>query len=121
MPPALSAPSAGAGIDGTGTAAPGTAAGGVGICEGSDDAGDDSTGCVITPLCSVFFDVNTVRPILEMKKIAAMIAVVRLRKLAEPDEPNTLPAEPLPNAAPMSAPLPCCSSTRPIMLSAAMI
>ena len=35
-----------------------------------------------------------------------------------PDAPNRLPEEPLPNAAPMSAPLPCWSSTRPIMPSA---
>ena len=40
-------------------------------------------------------------------------AVLRLRKFAEPLEPNRLPAEPLPKAAPMSAPLPCWSSTRP--------
>ena len=36
---------------------------------------------------------------------------MRDRKLAEPAAPNRLPDEPLPNAAPMSAPLPCWSST----------
>ena len=38
---------------------------------------------------------------------------MRDRKFAEPAAPNRLPDEPLPNAAPMSAPLPCCSSTKP--------
>ena len=32
--------------------------------------------------------------------------------------PNKLPEAPLPKAAPMSAPLPCCISTRPITPSA---
>src|SRR5512146_2114645 len=54
-----------------------------------------------------------------MKKIVAATAVLRLRKLAEPLEPNRLPAEPEPNAAPISAPLPCCISTRPISTNAA--
>ena len=49
------------------------------------------------------------------KNTAASTAVVRDRKLAEPAAPNTLPDEPLPNAAPMSAPLPCCRSTKPQM------
>ena len=40
-------------------------------------------------------------------------AVVRDRKFAEPAAPNRLPDEPLPNAAPMSAPLPCCSRMKP--------
>ncbi len=42
------------------------------------------------------------------KKTVARIPVVRLRKLAEPCEPNTVPDAPLPKAAPASAPLPCC-------------
>src|SRR5206468_673798 len=45
--------------------------------------------------------------------------VVRERKLAAPAEPKRLPAEPLPNAAPMSAPLPCCNSTNTTMPTAA--
>src|SRR3954464_5304715 len=48
------------------------------------------------------------------------MAVVRDRKLAAPAEPKRLPAEPLPKAAPMSAPLPCCSSTSTTMLTAQM-
>src|SRR6185312_6716197 len=47
------------------------------------------------------------------------MAVVRERKLAAPALPKRLPAEPLPNAAPMSAPLPCWSSTSTTMPTAA--
>src|SRR5271165_1016348 len=46
------------------------------------------------------------------------MAVVRERKFAEPAAPKRLPEEPLPNAAPMSAPLPCCSRTKPISAAA---
>src|SRR5205807_6112392 len=46
------------------------------------------------------------------------MAVVRDRKFAEPLAPNRLPEAPLPKAAPTSAPLPCWSSTRPMMQSA---
>jgi len=53
------------------------------------------------------------------KKSVASTAVARLRKLAEPVAPKRLPEEPLPKAAPMSAPLPCCTRTRPITLTAA--
>src|SRR3954469_3369528 len=49
------------------------------------------------------------------------MAVVRERKLALPVAPNRLPEAPLPKAAPMSAPLPCCSRMRPIMPSAVAI
>lgn len=59
-----------------------------------------------------------VRPSVVTKNTAANAAVVRERKLAEPEAPNKLPDEPLPNAAPMSAPLPCCNNTRPMMPSA---
>src|SRR3954468_18361313 len=47
--------------------------------------------------------------------------VVRDRKLDAPAEPKRLPAEPLPKAAPMSAPLPCWSSTNTTMPTAARI
>ena len=46
-----------------------------------------------------------------MKNTVASTAVDRLRKFAEPEAPNRLPDDPLPNDAPMSAPFPCCSST----------
>ena len=57
----------------------------------------------------------------QTKNTVAQAAVDRDRKLALPVAPNRLPEEPLPNEAPMSAPLPCCTSTRPIITSAAMI
>lgn len=52
------------------------------------------------------------------KNTVAATAVLRLRKLAEPLEPNRLPAEPEPKDAPMSAPLPCCNSTNTISTAA---
>lgn len=60
-----------------------------------------------------------VSPRLVAKNTAARTAVVRERKLAAPAEPKRLPAEPLPKAAPMSAPLPCCRSTSTTMPTAA--
>jgi hypothetical protein len=44
--------------------------------------------------------------------------VVRDKKLAPPEAPNKLPELPLPKAAPMSAPLPCCTKINPIMAKA---
>jgi len=55
------------------------------------------------------------------KNTVAQAAVERDRKFALPVAPNKLPEEPLPNEAPMSAPLPCCTSTSPIMVSAERI
>ena len=52
------------------------------------------------------------------KKTAAQAAVERDIKFALPVAPNKLPEAPLPNDAPMSAPLPCCTNTKPIMVSA---
>src|SRR5205085_670957 len=43
------------------------------------------------------------------------------RKFALPVAPKRLPDAPLPNEAPMSAPLPCWISTSPIIASAAKI
>jgi len=54
----------------------------------------------------------------ELGVTPASTAVVRDRKLALPLAPNRLPDEPLPNAAPMSAPLPCCRSTNAQIASA---
>lgn len=51
---------------------------------------------------------------LEIKNSVATTAVERLKKLADPLAPNRLPADPLPKAAPMSAPLPCCNKTKTI-------
>ena len=58
------------------------------------------------------------RPGCRLKKSVAQAAVERDRKFALPVAPNRLPDAPLPNDAPMSAPLPCWISTRPIMTSA---
>jgi hypothetical protein len=55
----------------------------------------------------------------QIKKVAARPAVMRLSKLADPEAPNKVPEAPLPKAAPMSAPLPCCKSTSTITPSAA--
>src|SRR5207244_4784812 len=61
------------------------------------------------------------RPSVQTKNTAAHTAVVRDRKLALPVAPNRLPDAPLPTDAPMSAPLPCCTSTSPNITSAARI
>src|SRR6266481_635962 len=55
------------------------------------------------------------RSIVARKKIAASTAVERERKLADPLAPNRLPEAPPPKAAPMSAPLPCCSKINTMM------
>jgi hypothetical protein len=59
-----------------------------------------------------------VSPKLVAKNSAAHTPVDRDKKFAAPEEPNRLPAEPLPKAAPISAPLPCCSNTNTIMANA---
>src|SRR3989337_2676545 len=57
-------------------------------------------------------------PRLVRKNTVASAAVTRDRKFAEPVAPNRLEEEPPPKPEPMSAPLPCWSSTRPMMASA---
>lgn len=47
-----------------------------------------------------------------IKKTVARIAVVRVRKFAEPVEPNRVAEAPAPKEAPMSAPFPCWSIIR---------
>ena len=53
-----------------------------------------------------------------LKNSVAATAVLRDGKLALPVAPNRLPDAPLLKDAPMSAPLPCCTSTRPMIASA---
>lgn len=53
-----------------------------------------------------------------LKKIAAATPVDLDMKFDEPVAPNRLPEAPEPKAAPISAPLPCCSKTRPMMARA---
>ena len=56
------------------------------------------------------------------KNIVAKIAVVRLKKLEDPDAPKREPDPPPdPNVAPASAPLPCCNKTNTIIVSAEKI
>ena len=76
-------------------------------------------------MASVTLPVETVRLVpkyasasVAPKNIAAAMPVDFDRKFDEPVAPNKLPEAPEPKAAPMSAPLPCCTSTRPIMVSA---
>ena len=57
---------------------------------------------------------NQAKPKVVTKNKPAATAVERLKKFAEPVAPNRLPEAPLPKAAPISAPLPCCTSTSPI-------
>src|SRR5258705_13312439 len=53
------------------------------------------------------------------KNAPARIAGVREGNFDAAGNPKRLPAEPLPKAAPMSAPLPCCRSTSTTMPTAA--
>src|SRR5439155_13356882 len=69
--------------------------------------------CSIRPFDAPWDVANQVRPKLVAKNSAASTAVERDRKFAEPAAPKIEPDEPLPNAAPMSAPFPCCRSTNP--------
>ena len=58
------------------------------------------------------------RPRVLEKNIVADNAVALDRKFAEPEAPKKDPALPEPKAAPMSAPLPCCKSTKAIVETA---
>jgi hypothetical protein len=55
------------------------------------------------------------------KNTVAKTPVVRDKKLALPLAPKRLPEPPLPKAAPMSAPLPCCTKIKPTMATAEII
>lgn len=65
----------------------------------------------------LFFAI-TARPMLLAKKIAVSMAVVRDKKLPEPEAPKTVPALPAPKVAPASAPLPCCNKISTTMITA---
>jgi hypothetical protein len=133
---------AGAGDDGAGAGAgdagtaPGTVAGalagaGTGIALesfASVFAGSVLAAGAVTPSITpppitpplIFGAWKYVSPKLVAKNSAAHTPVDRDKKFAAPEEPNKLPAEPLPKAAPISAPLPCCNSTKTIMAKARM-
>jgi len=77
---------------------------------GIELAGADCTGTLsitLPPTVAVRDEARYVSVKLVAKNVAAKTPVVRERKFADPDEPNRLPEAPPPNAAPMSAPLPC--------------
>ena len=112
---------------GAGVAAAGAA--GAGAAEGIAAAPPTGAGAVagaltvsITPAPAEILPLlaRTDGPRVALKKMAAATAVDFDRKLEEPEAPNKLPEAPEPKAAPMSAPLPCCSSTRPMIATAEM-
>ena len=82
------------------------------------EAGDSTTFCITPPTVFGCFAAKYAKVKLVMKNTVARTAVVRERKLADPVAPKRLPDAPLPNAAPMSAPLPCCRRTRPMIATA---
>ena len=90
---------------------------------GAAGAGAPAAGSLsITPPLTLFvwWVVMYDRASVAAKKMAAATPVDFDMKFDEPVAPNRLPDAPEPKAAPMSAPLPCCSSTRPIMAMAEM-
>src|SRR6185369_13869000 len=108
---------AGAAVPGIWAAAPeaagaGTGAGAVFVVAARSRTLPDSTGRRLPKYASAK---------VQAKNTAASTAVVRDRKLALPLAPNRLPELPLPNAAPMSAPLPCWTRMSPIMPRAVSI
>ena len=130
-------PGAGAGVVTAGAGAAGAwAAGAAGVVAGgvavfvAGAAGAFAAGIAAEPVTgAVMFDSTLVppvvrcvasadRPSVAAKKIAAATAVDFDMKFDEPVAPNRLPEAPEPKAAPMSAPLPCCSSTRAMIASA---
>jgi hypothetical protein len=115
--------STGAGVAATG------AAGAAGAAEGIAAAPPTGAGAAagalmlsITPAPAEILPLlaRTDRPRVAPKKMAAASAVDFDRKLEEPEAPNKLPEAPEPKAAPISAPLPCCSSTKPMIATAEM-
>jgi hypothetical protein len=68
-------------------------------------------GCDAPAACVPMYVSNT---LLSMK-IATKMAVARDNAVDAPRAPKTVPEAPAPKPAPASAPLPFCSSTRPIM------
>lgn len=91
------------------------AAGVVASAPGTADTGRFS----ITPaLVAAGLLLTNARPKVAAKKMAAAMPVNFDRKFDDPVAPNKLPDAPEPKDAPMSAPLPCCSNTRPMIVNA---
>ena len=91
-------------------------AAGAGVGAGALVVGKLSSTPPLTPACRDELRYDKVSVV--EKKITAATPVDFDRKLEEPVAPNKLPDAPDPKAAPMSAPLPCCTRTRPTMVSA---
>ena len=83
---------------------------------GTDD-GTSGADCITLPAPPDCFDCVAMKDKARVatKNTVARIPVERLKKFDDPVDPKTLPAEPEPKAAPMSAPLPCCKSTSTMM------
>jgi hypothetical protein len=76
---------------------------------------DCTASCITLPVVFGLLDATYAKARLVAKNTAARIPVALLKKFAEPVAPKRLPEAPLPNAAPISAPLPCCINTKPII------
>jgi len=90
------------------------------LVEAGDATGADAAGrfSITPPLLGARLLLSNTKASVAVKNIAAAIAVDFDKKLDEPLAPNKLPDEPDPKAAPMSAPLPCCSKTSPMIANA---
>src|SRR5690606_14689328 len=86
-----------------------------GAAPGTDETGRFS---ITPPPAATGLLLMNANPNVAAKKTTAATPVDFDKKLEEPVAPNRLPEAPEPKDAPMSAPLPCCSSTRPMMTSA---
>jgi hypothetical protein len=114
---------AGAGATGAGAGTAAAGAGATGAVVGI--AAEPETGAVFTARSITLLPTAAVRlvdmydkPRVALKKIAAATPVDLDMKFEEPVAPNKLPEAPEPKAAPISAPLPCCSNTKAIMAKA---
>jgi hypothetical protein len=99
-----------AGVAGTGDAGDDEPAG-----AGTDDAGNLS---ITPPLPASGRLPMKANARVAPKNIAAATPVDLDKKFEDPVAPNKLPDAPEPKEAPMSAPLPCCSNTRPMIVKA---
>jgi hypothetical protein len=97
-------------------------AAGAGAAALAGEAGDDTLAASKTlPLLAGRRLPKYAKAKVQVKNTVAKAAVVRDKKLALPLAPNKLPDPPLPNAAPMSAPLPCWIRIKPIIEIAEII
>lgn len=101
----------------TGAEPPGTSTSGVGAAFSVEIVSVTAVGMIDFPSTLSGCATNHAS-ISELAKNTTASPVVSLvKKLPEPREPNTVPDAPPPNAAPASAPLPCCIKTKPMIPS----